>query len=241
MQAPPRELLMSQSENYVEYNRMGKVIKGAEKAALKSKYEEDVYPGNHTSVFGSWYKNGQWGFKCCHSTYKNSYCVGEKGYELEMELPSDTIQQRLSLFKKKEGEGEVKEVESEKKEKKDKKVKEKEDKSVDEESGSSSSGSSSSSSSSSESEDEEEKKKTELKKALKKVKKDKLDALRKDESVIETSDRKRKYHSNYEEFGKKPTEAEQEAYHLTKTLSSDPMASQMEEKWAKKAKKTKKD
>lgn len=41
LQAPPKELLLAQTENYVEYSRTGKVIKGQEKAKVKSKYEED--------------------------------------------------------------------------------------------------------------------------------------------------------------------------------------------------------
>ena len=35
-------------EEYVEYSRQGNVIKGQEKAPVKSKYEEDVYNNNHT-------------------------------------------------------------------------------------------------------------------------------------------------------------------------------------------------
>ncbi|KAB2580578.1 Pre-mRNA-splicing factor SLU7 [Lasiodiplodia theobromae] len=34
---------------------------------------------NHTSVWGSWWSNFQWGYACCHSTVKNSYCTGEAG------------------------------------------------------------------------------------------------------------------------------------------------------------------
>lgn len=43
------------------------------------RYEEDVYPNNHTSVWGSWWEAGQWGYCCCHQTHKNSYCTGEAG------------------------------------------------------------------------------------------------------------------------------------------------------------------
>lgn len=42
----------------------------------RSKYEEDVHPGNHTSVWGSWWHDGQWGYACCHQTIKNAYCTG---------------------------------------------------------------------------------------------------------------------------------------------------------------------
>ena len=34
-------------EHYVEYSRLGNVIKGQERAVAKSKYEEDVYINNH--------------------------------------------------------------------------------------------------------------------------------------------------------------------------------------------------
>lgn len=49
------------------------------KPVARSKYPEDIYPGNHTSVFGSWWREGQWGYQCCHSFVKNSYCTGEEG------------------------------------------------------------------------------------------------------------------------------------------------------------------
>jgi pre-mRNA-processing factor SLU7 len=42
LEALPKELLLAQSENYVEYNRKGKVVKGADHTMLKSRYDEDV-------------------------------------------------------------------------------------------------------------------------------------------------------------------------------------------------------
>lgn len=94
MEAPPKELLLAQSERYVEYSRKGQVIKGEERPKIKSRFEEDVYvfclcfyiiphllryPMNHKAVFGSYWENGVWGYKCCHSFVKNSYCTGEDG------------------------------------------------------------------------------------------------------------------------------------------------------------------
>ncbi|CAB4401295.1 pre-mRNA-splicing factor SLU7 [Rhizophagus irregularis] len=76
LDAPPKELLLAQTESYVEYSRTGRVIKGQERAKAKSKYEEDVYINNHVSVWGSYWADGQWGYKCCHSFIKNSYCTG---------------------------------------------------------------------------------------------------------------------------------------------------------------------
>lgn len=36
---------------------------------------------NHTSVWGSFYdrRSGRWGYKCCHATVRNSYCMGADG------------------------------------------------------------------------------------------------------------------------------------------------------------------
>ncbi|KAH8728930.1 ANTH domain-containing protein [Phaeosphaeriaceae sp. PMI808] len=69
---------VTESEKYVEYDERGR-IKGAPKVKAKSKYPEDILLNNHTSVWGSWWSNFQWGFACCHSTVKNSYCTGEAG------------------------------------------------------------------------------------------------------------------------------------------------------------------
>ncbi|KAJ3023603.1 mRNA splicing protein [Thoreauomyces humboldtii] len=79
--APPKELLLAQSEHYVEYSQTGRVIKGQEKAAVKSKYEEDVLPLNHTQIWGSWWKDGQWGYGCCHNVTRSAYCTGQAGIE----------------------------------------------------------------------------------------------------------------------------------------------------------------
>ncbi|KAI9193260.1 Pre-mRNA splicing Prp18-interacting factor-domain-containing protein [Polychytrium aggregatum] len=91
LQAPPKELLLAQSEAYVEYSQTGRVIKGQERAKLRSKYEEDVHPLNHTSVWGSYWKDFKWGYSCCHSFIRNSYCTGKAG--IEAEQASNVLQQ----------------------------------------------------------------------------------------------------------------------------------------------------
>ncbi|KAF6237035.1 hypothetical protein HO173_004914 [Letharia columbiana] len=73
-----RDMAVVENERYVEYDETG-AIKGAPKAEAKSKYPEDVFLNNHTSVWGSWWSNFQWGYTCCHSTTRNSYCTGEEG------------------------------------------------------------------------------------------------------------------------------------------------------------------
>ncbi|PFH34081.1 putative SLU7 splicing factor [Besnoitia besnoiti] len=78
LNADPR-LLSAQTEVYVEYSRDGNIAKGRNRVLVKSKYEEDVYIGNHTSVFGSWYNMAtqKWGFKCCKQTDFGADCTGK--------------------------------------------------------------------------------------------------------------------------------------------------------------------
>ncbi|ODV94424.1 hypothetical protein PACTADRAFT_51260 [Pachysolen tannophilus NRRL Y-2460] len=75
---------------YIEYTSDGKIKSKIDKAAYdfqdiynpkrisktSSKYNEDIYPGNHNSVWGSFYdpKTAKWGYICCKQLYKNSYC-----------------------------------------------------------------------------------------------------------------------------------------------------------------------
>lgn len=42
LKAPPKELLMAQSEHYVEYAQTGKIIKGHELVKIRSRYPEDM-------------------------------------------------------------------------------------------------------------------------------------------------------------------------------------------------------
>ncbi|KAI2468144.1 Pre-mRNA splicing Prp18-interacting factor-domain-containing protein [Annulohypoxylon bovei var. microspora] len=78
MPASLREAAITESEQFVEYDESG-LVKGAPRASAKSKYAEDVHINNHTSVWGSWWSNFKWGYSCCHSFIKNSYCTGEEG------------------------------------------------------------------------------------------------------------------------------------------------------------------
>jgi pre-mRNA-processing factor SLU7 len=80
-QAPPKELLLAASETYVEYACDGRILKGVEKSVAKSKYVEDVLENNHTMVWGSWYDkvDRSWGFGCCRSKVRKSYCIGAAG------------------------------------------------------------------------------------------------------------------------------------------------------------------
>ena len=76
--ATQRKAAITESERFIEYDESGG-IKGAVKIIAKSKYPEDVLVNNHISIWGSWWSNFKWGYACCHSTVKNSYCTGEAG------------------------------------------------------------------------------------------------------------------------------------------------------------------
>jgi len=71
---------ITENETFVEYDEAG-LIKGAPRKAAKSKYAEDVLINNHTAVWGSWWSDFKWGYACCHSILKNSYCTGETGID----------------------------------------------------------------------------------------------------------------------------------------------------------------
>eukprot|EP00871_Galdieria_phlegrea_P003464 jgi/Galph1/4118/GphlegSOOS_G2749.1 len=83
LRKPSDELFPQQSEVYLEYGPDGKIRKGMQSAIPKSKYPEDIYENNHTAVWGSFYKDGKWGYKCCHQVVRRSYCTGAAGKEAE--------------------------------------------------------------------------------------------------------------------------------------------------------------
>jgi len=243
LDAPPKELIFAQTENYVEYTRHGKVIKGEEQRIVRSRYEEDVYLNNHTAVWGSYWKDGQWGFKCCHSMIKRSYCTGSAGKSAHEATP-------LTLPPPTQKDPEEKEVQNQEEKAKVEEEKRKKDSSDD---------------SSSDSEDEETKKKKEEKrrkkrekKKRKKEKKEKKKAKKKKEKsssgsdseasgddfekkvqaamkkqseeeknadrILSMDERKRSYNSFAGDDNKKMSEAEMEAFYRKRKRAEDPMA-----------------
>ncbi|XP_068120828.1 pre-mRNA-splicing factor SLU7 [Hyperolius riggenbachi] len=195
LDAPPAELLLAQTEDYVEYSRHGTVIKGQEKAVVRSKYEEDVLSNNHTCIWGSYWKDGRWGYKCCHSFVKMSYCTGEAGKNLSTtDLCEEEINEPEDLSKPKT----LVEIHQEKMKKKKKK---KHRKSNDSDS------------------ESEEKKKEKLKKALNAEEA----RLKQVQEMLQIDERKRAYNSIYET--REPTEEEMEAYRMKRQRPDDPMAS----------------
>lgn len=223
LEALPQSLLLAQTEHYVEYSRYGKIIKGQERQVIRSKYEEDVYPNNHTSVWGSHWQDGKWSYKCCFSFIKNSYCTGESGKKALEAINNSTQDEVPSAGFEAEGTDDKPDAVADR-----------------------------SSSSDSSSEDECTRNKTEkqsktAKRRLKKQKRkeirknkkakdaekqdeDKLkEALRKEEEsareaarLLIMDERKRPYNSMYQV--KEPTAEEMEAYQMKRKRDEDPMA-----------------
>eukprot|EP01116_Phalansterium_solitarium_P012981 TRINITY_DN2977_c0_g3_i1.p1 TRINITY_DN2977_c0_g3~~TRINITY_DN2977_c0_g3_i1.p1 ORF type:complete len:541 (+),score=181.76 TRINITY_DN2977_c0_g3_i1:146-1768(+) len=82
-----KSLLLAQSEEYVEYARDGRQIKGSSQSRIaRSKYEEDVLILNHTKIWGSYWEDGQWGYGCCCQFIKQSYCTGKAGVDARKEI-----------------------------------------------------------------------------------------------------------------------------------------------------------
>ncbi|KAM4675327.1 pre-mRNA-splicing factor SLU7 isoform 1-T3 [Discoglossus pictus] len=198
LDAPPVELLLAQTEDYVEYSRHGTVIKGQEKAIVRSKYEEDVLINNHTCIWGSYWKDGRWGYKCCHSFVKLSYCTGEAGKSVgntdlceEDLIPTEEEMARPRTL-----------VEIHQEKQKDKKKKKKHRKSG-----------------GSDSDSEDQKKQEKLKKALNAEEA----RLKHVQEIMQLDERKRAYNNIYET--REPTEEEMEAYRMKRQRPDDPMAS----------------
>jgi pre-mRNA-processing factor SLU7 len=78
---PPKPKAITSSSSYVEYDSTGRPLNAPTPTTAKSKYAEDIHPNNHTSVFGSWWEGGTWGYACCHSSVRNSWCAGAEGIE----------------------------------------------------------------------------------------------------------------------------------------------------------------
>ncbi|XP_045499227.1 pre-mRNA-splicing factor Slu7 [Colias croceus] len=209
--APDRALLLAQSEVFTTYNRDGTLLAAAEKSWLKSKYEEDVLINNHTTVWGSYWKDGQWGYKCCHSFIKMSYCVGEAGKSVVMDVPepsTSTAEKKVVTTKTEKSSSESSESSSSesevdtrtktektsKKKKNKKKAKKKKSKK------------------------EKKKEEDKLKKALEKEERQQKRA----EHLLAQDERKRPYNSMVEV--KEPTSEEMEAYMMKRRREEDPMS-----------------
>lgn len=235
LQAPPKQLLLAQTENYVEYSRDGRIIKGVEKQIIRSRYEEDIYPGNHSSVWGSYWNAGHWGFKCCHSFFINSWCC-KQGVGVEMRKPEDDHED--DEVRKPETTKPEREPENDEFAEYDELNREQHatlltPKSAEHSEESKSESSEDEVEKKSKKRDKKRKKKKKQKEKRREKKKDEKDALQKAleaedrmnkeyDEMMSVDERKRKYNSMYE--AKEPTQEEVEAYKMKRAHEEDPMA-----------------
>lgn len=91
---------VKESEAYVEYNRDGQVLSGKEALRPSSKYAEDLFENKHTTVWGSYYVGGKWGYDCCHEMTRNAYCTGESGKRAAKELAEEMAAKVEAALKK---------------------------------------------------------------------------------------------------------------------------------------------
>nr|XP_042706725.1 pre-mRNA-splicing factor SLU7 isoform X3 [Chrysemys picta bellii] len=151
-------------------------------------------------IWGSYWKEGRWGYKCCHSFVKYSYCTGEAGKEIAntaSDLPEEKPTEEEYMAKSKT----LMEIHQEKQKDEKKKKKKKQKKSPN-----------------SDSEGEEKKKHEKLKKALNAEEARLLQV----KEIMQLDERKRPYNSMYET--REPTEEEMEAYRMKRQRPDDPMA-----------------
>lgn len=81
----PKELLAGQSEEYVEYSKTGQPVRAQNRltAPTTGDKEKQLYDGNHAMPWGTYFDvdSGKYGYDCCHSLIRNSYCTGKAGIE----------------------------------------------------------------------------------------------------------------------------------------------------------------
>ncbi|KAL4705492.1 hypothetical protein ACJJTC_017352 [Scirpophaga incertulas] len=98
LKAPPRELLLAQTEVFTRYNRDGTLAEGPEKQVAKSKYEEDVLI---ITTRVSLLARRVWGYRLLSLLHKMSYCVGEAGKSVVLDVKDteNTISSSVSVKK----------------------------------------------------------------------------------------------------------------------------------------------
>lgn len=221
----------------MEYSRSGKIIKGQEKQIIKSRYEEDVYVNNHTSVWGSYYNSGEWGYSCCHSKVKNSYCVGENGKMESSERKEEIIDRFNPHNINSDDEEEKSQTEKSQSVSDIPKMSEQNNDDPIENQRNTSSASSSDEAETSKTQKKQKKSKKSKKKKQKEKRKEKRKEKKEDklkvalkaeeehskrvQNLMKLDERKRPYNSMYEV--KAPTEEELEAYMIKRKREDDPM------------------
>lgn len=95
---------VEQSEVYVEYNNEGKVISKVKPPVPVTKYAEDVLDKNHTAIWGSYFKSGEWGYACCYQVQRYAFCTGKEGRRAAVETEKEMNERTDEMNKKRDAE-----------------------------------------------------------------------------------------------------------------------------------------
>lgn len=86
---------VQQTETYIEYNNEGKILNNVKELMPASRYPEDILEKNHTSVWGSYFCDGKWGYSCCRQLLRKAVCTGEAGRQAAIETQRE-MEERTS-------------------------------------------------------------------------------------------------------------------------------------------------
>lgn len=93
---------VEESIAYVEYDAEGRVAKGVKESVPASKYAEDVLEKNHTRIWGSFWKDGIWGYGCCHQTTRYAFCTGADGKKAAVETEKEMKERTEEALRKRD-------------------------------------------------------------------------------------------------------------------------------------------
>ena len=70
-----------------------------------------AFPNNHTTVWGSYWEDGRWGFACCHQFIKAAYCTGLAGIEARKQSDTHAAAEKPAFQAKREDDRKREEIE----------------------------------------------------------------------------------------------------------------------------------
>ncbi len=76
------------SDTYTEYTKSGQLVsKGYNTSHQVPVYAESSFPGNHSSIWGSYFDKStmRWGYSCCWQTMYKAYCTGRAGIDAKID------------------------------------------------------------------------------------------------------------------------------------------------------------
>eukprot|EP01028_Stygiella_incarcerata_P013839 TRINITY_DN850_c5_g1_i1.p1 TRINITY_DN850_c5_g1~~TRINITY_DN850_c5_g1_i1.p1 ORF type:complete len:552 (-),score=195.46 TRINITY_DN850_c5_g1_i1:119-1774(-) len=94
-----KEILLGQSTGMHLYSKSGKVLSSASRSKISSRYEEDKFIGGHTSVWGSYWKDGRWGYACCRLLERSAVCPSAPSSPRDDDASMEEIEKKEEMDK----------------------------------------------------------------------------------------------------------------------------------------------